>query len=280
MKTLKHSKFRNTGLLFELMSRQLTSDILTESVKDSPAGKLIKKYFHKNSELSKELEIYQTISKTKLMTENKLNSLLDILLKTKSKLSNTTLRREKYNLVKELQEHYNLTDFFNMRVPDYKIYASAYRLFEYSETDNPNQYINNKYFLIESKLNKPINKIEKPLVEIENKEIGLLAYKFLVEKFNQKYKGLSVKQKQLLEQYITNVSNTTTLKEYVNKEIKLLKSTLNTYSKQTDNKVLSIKIHEVRNLLDKLTESKKITDDNILNMLNYYELVKEIKKVL
>jgi hypothetical protein len=67
MKNLKHSKFKNTGVLFELLVRQVASDTLNNN--DSKAIPLIKKYFAKSNELAKELNLYQTLVKEKFSKE-------------------------------------------------------------------------------------------------------------------------------------------------------------------------------------------------------------------
>jgi len=57
MKKIKHSKFKNTGFIFELLVRQITSEIM--SANKSVAEKILKEHFNSKKELSKELKLYQ-----------------------------------------------------------------------------------------------------------------------------------------------------------------------------------------------------------------------------
>ena len=66
--SIKHSKYKNTGILFELLTRQITSDIL--SGKRTPkAIPILEKYFNKNEELGKELILYLSFFNGKRLSE-------------------------------------------------------------------------------------------------------------------------------------------------------------------------------------------------------------------
>jgi hypothetical protein len=288
MKKIKHSKFKNTGILFELLVRQITSDTLN-NVSESQAGKIIRKFFHKNSPLSKELSLYQTIIKEKFNSETKASSLIEACLTARKKLNQKQLVNEKYNLIKEIKLNWDLNEFFNTRVSNYKVLASVYNLFEYDVTDNPKSMVNNKYTLIEhitfNKSDKQDKVKEKDTIieslSKETSDIRNLTYKILTEKFNQKYsKNLSISQKNLLKKYITNVSNTTQLKEFVSSECLKLNKGLTELNKKVSDKVTKIKLTEVVKLLTKLTESKNVKDEHILALMKYYDLANELKKVV
>ena len=135
MKNLKHSKFKNTGVLFELLVRQVASDTLNNS--DSKAIPLIKKYFANSTELAKELSLYQTLVKEKFTREDKASNLIEAVLAAKTKLNQSVLNRQKYNLIKEIKSNYVLEDFFKSKVNNYKTLAAVYKLFEYTVADNP-----------------------------------------------------------------------------------------------------------------------------------------------
>lgn len=283
MKKIRHSKYKNTGILFELLVRQITSDTLN-NVEESTAGKLIRKYFHKQAPLSKELALYQTIIKEKFNTENKAKSLVEACITAKSKLNNTTLTREKYNLIKEIREEWNVDDFFSSRVSNYKVLASIYTIFEYKVEDNPKTLVESKYTLLEHITFNKGNKegkdvITEDLVK-EDKDIRQLAYKLMLEKFNNKYSNFGDKQKTLLKTYITNVSNTTTMKEFVSKECIKLSKELKMLNGKVSDKVTKIKIDESINLLKDLTKGKVVKDEEVLALMKYYELTNEIKKAI
>ena len=281
MKNLKHSKFKNTGVLFELLVRQVASDTLNNV--DSKAIPIIKKYFGKSTELSKELKLYQTLVKEKFSKTEKANHLVDAILETKSKLNQSTLNRQKYNLIKEIKSNYVLEDFFKTKVNNYTALASVYKLFEYTVADNPVEIVNTRYSIIEHITRGEVKKT-KELNEMSNfikqdKDVRLLSYKILVDKFNEKYSGLNEGQKKLLRNYINTVSEGTELKEFIETESVKLQKDIKTLSSKITDKVVKIKLTEVANLLKTITAAKSIKDNHVLSLLRYHELVKELKKV-
>jgi hypothetical protein len=282
MKKIKHNKLRNTGIIFELLVRQITSDILNN--KDSKAIEIIKEFFAKKSGLSHELKLYQTLCNEKISNEWKATQLLEAIIASRRKINNDLLEKQKYNLVKKIREHYNLDDFFQHKVNNYKILASAYKLFEYAEADNPVEVVDSKSCIFEhiTRKEESVPSVES-LIESEfgkeDKDIRILSYKILLEKFNEKYNKLNTNQKQLLKLYITNSPDNNELYEFVINSTKLIKTELNKNIKKCDNHVVQIKLTEVNNLLTTITESRVIKDNHVLSLLRYFELVKELKKV-
>ena len=124
---IKHSKYKNTGLLFELIVRQITADTLSGI--DSKATGIMKKFFVK-SELGKEYKLYETISKHKNISEAKADMILTTVIESSKTLNRSSLKRQKYNLIKEISKHYNLEEFFKIKLPSYKTHASLYTLLE------------------------------------------------------------------------------------------------------------------------------------------------------
>jgi hypothetical protein len=281
MKNLKHSKFKNTGVLFELLVRQVASDTLNNN--DSKAIPMIKKYFAKSTELSKELNLYQTLVKEKFTKEDKANHLIDAVVAAKNQLNQSILNRQKYNLIKEIKANYVLENFFKTKVNNYKTLAAIYKLFEFTIADNPVESVNNRYTLIEHITRKEVKK-QTELNEMsafvkQDKEVRLLSYKILVDKFNEKYSNLNEGQKTILRQYINSVSEGTQLKDFISEEVSKLQKSLKTLSTKVDDKVVKIKLSEVVNLLKEIATTKTIKDNHILSLLRYHELVKELKKV-
>ena len=282
---LKHHKLKNTGILFELLSRQITADLLSEN--SNPFSvKLLKKYFNKGTQLGKELRLYNILMKESCSSEIKSNYLLDNVVKTRESLSNKSLRRQKYNLIKEIKDNYPLTDFFKSKIKNYKIYASIYQLFENLNTD-PKDVMDVRYTIVEhlqsdgKKVNK--KKIDSKLVEQykkQNEDVRLLSYKILVDNFNSKYKNLNAPQKKLLREFINNISNTNKIKEYFDSEVVKLTKQLKSYSNKIEDKVTKIKVNESINLMNTKFSDKRVTDEHFLSLMRYYELAKEIKKCL
>ena len=278
---LKHSKYKNTGILFELLTRQLTSDTIAGN--NPQSLNILKKYFNSKTELLKEYKIYHTIATKKYDSESKANILIDTLVEAYKRLNKSKLRREKYNLIKEIKNTYNVTNFFNSKINNYKIMASIYNLFE-SKYITPDSLLKSKLTLLENITGKKnINKKSKKSI-MENlknsdKDTRLLTYKVLLEKFNTKYSGLANNQKILLKEYVNCVSNSPALKIYINEEIKNVKKSLTSYAKKVTDKAISVKLTETKNLIKPLCKKSSVHDDNVINLLNYYELVNELKSI-
>lgn len=281
MKTLRHSKIKNTGILFELLVRQVASDTLNNS--DSRAIPIIKKYFAKSTELAKELNLYQTLVKERFTKEEKANHLVEAVMSARTKLNHSLLNRQKYNLIKEIKNNFVLENFFNSKINNYKALAAIYKLFEFTVSDNPVESVNNRYTLIEhitrGNVKKATEVNEMADFVKQDKDVRLLSYKILVDKFNEKYSGLNESQKGILRQYINTISDGTELNEFVSKEVSKLRKDLNSLTSKVTDKVVKIKLTEVSSLLSEISEAKVIKENHILNLLRYNELIKELKKV-
>lgn len=284
MKSIKHSKFRNTGFIFELLVRQVTSDILNGRPK-SIAENLLKKYFNSKTELHNELKLYHFLVNEKYGVENRAEKFITAILETRSKLNEKKILREKYELVKEIKESYNLDSFLNTQIPNYKILASIYKIFEYNAQKesvyDPKDFLNTKITIIEHITAKSSNSknIEEKIYESfkkEDKDIRDLSYKILVDSFNKKYKTLDESQKSLLQTYINSYTNEDSLSENIQKKVTELKNDFVAISKKINDKVTKIKLSETINQLKKIGETKKIKDNHISAIMISYELKKEL----
>ena len=286
MNKIKHSKIKNTGILFELLTRQITVDILNGN--NSGAVILLKKYFSEKTELGKEYKLYEFLLKSSYKSENRANSLIDAVISARQKLHNSVLRREKYNLIKEIKETYDVNEFFKSKLPNYKVFASIYKVLQSeSTTENfdPKETTDSRYSIVEYIVGKKvmINKKSEKLVENykkQDKDLRLLSYKILVDKFNSKYKSLNTAQKKLLKEYINNISNTNSLKEFIGNEGKKVKKILTRYLPKVGDKITKIKLNEAVNQVDSLTKGRFIKDKQVISLMRYYELVKEIRSVI
>ena len=207
--------------------------------------------------------------------------LIETLLNAHEKLNKGQLRREKFNLIKEIKNTYNINDFFKAKITDYKIMASIFNLIE-NKNATPLSIVNSKVTLLEHITEKPTS-IKKDIV-LENfnkqdKDTRLLTYKVLLEKFNDKYSGLQDNQKTLLKEYVNSVTNSPSLKSYINQEIKEVKKTITGYSKKVEDKAVAIKLTETKGMIKPLCKKTSVNDDNVINLLNYYELINELKTI-
>lgn len=284
MSKIKHSKFRNTGILFELLVRQIASDTLSN--KDSTAVNLVKKYFNK-TELTKEYKIYQTLINSKLLSEAKAETFINTALDASLRLNKTTLRKEKYNLIKEIKENYDLEEFFKAKINHYTQYAALFNLIEsHSSTEfiDPKLIIDNKITLLEHITRKEVNKEDVKDRVIEeymklDKGSHILAYRMLLEKFNTKYAELNDKQKNVLKEYINNVTNTVKLREFVNNNFNVIISELKSIIPTIEDKTTQIKLTEITNFLQPLDKNQNVKDENIISLLQFYQLLNELKTI-
>ena len=279
---IKHSKYKNTGVLFELLVRQSTSDLMSNV--DSKAVKIFKKYFT-NTELSKEYNLYSTVLNAPKLNESKAEVLVNTIIEQAKKLDREKLDKEKYNLIREIKKHYDLDNFFKAKIDAYKVYASVYTLIENqlsTQMNDTKQIITNKLSLLEHITKETLTerKVASKVVEEfmkEDKEIRVLAYKILVEKFNEKYSNLSAEQKDLLKEYINNISDTKKLKTYLNTRLLEVKTEIVGFKETTKDKVLKIKLNEVLNFIKPIAVNESIKDEVLIGLMQYYQLISELK---
>ena len=282
-KNIKHSKIKNTGVLFELLVRQITADTLN-GVENSPALKIVKEYFKKGRTLKKELDLYNSLLKEKFNSESKAEKFLDAVLVERAKLSSPILRRQKYNLIKEIGRSYSLETFFKTKIGNYKLNASIYQLFEHTsskEVKNPRMILNSRETIVEQvTASSPRTTQERMIKEYskQDKSMRLLSYKVLLEKFNEKYgKELNDGQRLLLKKYISGQTNKLT--EHLNLEASNCRQKIDTFANKIDDKITAIKLNEVSNQLKRVEKARTSTDSYMTTMMNVYELIQELENV-
>jgi hypothetical protein len=285
MKKIKHSKFKNTGVLFELLVRQITLEVLNGD-KTENAKNIVKEFFAPNTELNKELRLYDILLKEKYNSETKADRLVETVCDAHTKLNQSVLSKEKFNLIKEISAKFDIEQFLSSPISNYKVLASIYKVFESKRADGYDikDIFNSKITLIENITSKPAIKTQptedKKLIETykqQDKDLRLLTYKILVETFNKKYTNLDDSQKNLLREYINNISNTTKFKDYVAVELPKIISELNGIKAKLKDKVTQIKLSETISVLEKIKIGKVVSDNQVSSIMLSYELIKELK---
>lgn len=287
--SIKHNKLRNTGILFELLVRQITSDVL-ENKKDGIAVKLMREFFNSKKELGKELMLYRAFFNVQNLSEQKAFQLLRLVTEQRKNLDQAALNNQKYLLIKEIKKNFDLKEFFAARIPSYKIYASIYKNFDavvngMNDTTTIEELANSQFTIVEHLSGKTINKEIKESTEFANTirsqddDIRFLSYKLLVDRFNEKYKGLDEAQRKLLQEYIYNISNTSKLKTHTQLESERLSKEISKISKTVADKVVRIKLSEVVSQLDKITQAQVIKESHMTALLIGYEILKELKSL-
>ena len=280
---IKHSKFKNTGLIYELLVKQIAADTLSKN--ESPALGILKKFFAGSSTLAKELKLYEYILKNTNLAETKAETVVSTITEISRKLNQKVLKEQKYKLIKEIKSSYDVDEFFGIQVRDYKPLAAMYCLLEAQNTDtlvNPSFLINNKLTIIEhlTSVKTSKDKVKDSLIEEYakyDKDLRLLSYKLLLEKFNTSYKDLLPEQKNILKEFITSVDSTTRLRNLVNDEILKIQEQISKLTKKVKDDVVRIKLEEVIKSIKPLKKTEKITDNHLVNLMQYYDLVNEMR---
>ena len=282
----KHSKIKNTGILFELLTRQITVDVMN-GVENSKAVNILKENFSSTTQLGREYELYKILTEKKYKNTEQANILLEAVIKNRRKLSNRKLKNEKFNLIKIIKENYDTNDFFNTRIPEYKLLASIYNVFEGESTKEnigPVEETDSKVTIVENitkskHSNKKSGNNVSESLQNEDKDLRLLTYQLLVDKFNEKYSTLNENQRNLLRAYINNISNTNSLREFIDAEVIKIKKVLKNHLNKIDDKITKIKLTEAINHTDTATSGKVVKDQHVISLMRYYELVKELENV-
>lgn len=279
---IKHSKYKNAGVLFELLVRQITTDTLNGT--DSKASGILKEYFVK-TELGREYKLYETLFKKTSITETQADVTLSTLLQSSKNLNRRALKRQKYNLISEIKKHYDVTKFFSHKLPHYKTQAAFYTLIESFSQENPSnhqQVIDNKITILEhlSAASVEKDKVKETVLEefkSYDKDLRILTTRVLLNKFNDKYEDLLESQKEILKELITSIDNTPKLKEFYNTKVGEIKTSLTEISNTIPDKTTQIKINEVIKILPVMGKTSKIKDNDLINLLQYYDLIEELE---
>lgn len=282
---VKHSKYKNTGLIFELLVKQIAADTLSR--KDSPAVKILKKFYTGNTSLVKEFKLYDFVLKNKGIGQKKAEAILSTIVELSRKIDTNTLSKQKYELIKELKNHYNLEDFFSIKVESYKPLAALYCLMEAQNTEglvDPQVFVDNKTTLLEHFLQtkQDVNSAKDTLIEEYSKydkDLRLLTYKILLEKFNDKYVDLLPEQKNILREFIISANSTTKLRSLVNEELGKIQVQITKLKPRIEDQIVKIKLDEIAKSITPVKNTEKVTDNHLVTLMQYYELVGELKRV-
>lgn len=282
---VKHSKFRNTGLIFELLVKQVASDTLNN--RDSAAVSIIKKYYSGKSSLGKEYRLYEFITKNKNVSQSRAEAIISTITEVSRKLDQTSLKKQKYELISEIKENYKIDEFFSIQVRDYKPLAALYCLLEAqnnSELVDPQTLVDNKTTILEHLTEAPQNEedVKDTLIEDYSKydkDLRLLTFKILLEKFNNNHKDLLPEQKRILKEFITSVSSGTRLRNIVNEELTSIAAEVKALADKVKDEVTKIKLDEIAKAIVPVSNKEKITDAHLVNLMQYYDLVNELKSL-
>ena len=279
---IKHSKYKNTGLIYELLVKQIAADTLSK--RESPAVSILKKFFAGKTSLTREFKLYEFVLKNQNVAASKAETIVSTIIEISRKLNSKTLKKQKYELISELKSHYDLDEFFSIKVRDYKPLAALYCLLEAHKDSgivDPQFIVDNKTTILEHLSSEKVEKekVKDTLIEEYSKydkDLKLLVYKILLEKFNAKYTNLLPEQKIILKEFITSVNSTTRLRNLINEEIKKISEKVNKLVPLVKDDVVKIKLEEVAKNIVPISKKEKIVDDHLVKLMQYYDLVNEL----
>jgi hypothetical protein len=285
MKYIKHSKYKNTGLIFELLVRQIAAD--TISKKDSPALLILKKYYNDKTTLGKEYKLYEFVDKQTRLSPTKAETILATVLEMSKRLNKSSLRTYKYDIIKEIKQHYNLEEFFTIKVKNYKTHASLYCLLEIANTEDlvdPQSIVDNKTTILEHLTGTAVEQsdVRDNLIEEYSKydkDLRLLTYRILLEKFNKRYDKLLPEQKNILREFIQSVSSSKKLFSFVNEELEKIKKEISEHEAKVKDTVVQIKLKEVYKTIKPVEKADKISNQHLVSLMQYYDLIAELKEL-
>jgi hypothetical protein len=281
---IKHSKYKNTGLIFELLVKQIAADTLSRQ--DSPAVKVLKKFYTGKSSLVREFRLYEYILKNKGVSQMKGETILSTITEVSLKIDRTAIKRQKYELIAEIKNSYDLDEFFSMKVRDYKPLAALYCLMEAQNADlvDPQFIIDNKTTLLEhlTNIKQDEGDVKDALVEEYSKydkDLRLLTYKILLERFNGAYDNLLPEQKTILREFINASESQVKLRTLINEELGKISTAVNELKEKVSDDIAKIKLDEVAKSIAPISNKTKVGDNHIINLLQYYELVDELRNL-
>lgn len=279
---IKHSKYKNTGLIFELLVKQIAADTLSR--KDSPAVKIMKKFYTGKSSLVREFRLYEYILKNKGVSQQKSETILSTITEISFKLDREAVKKQKYDLIAEIKNSYDLDEFFSMKVRDYKALAALYCLMEAQNADlaDPQTLVDNKMTVLEHLTESKQNEedVKDALVEEYakyDKDLRMLTYKILLEKFNGEYSNFLPEQKAILREFINASESQVKLRTLINEELEKISLAVEEMKTKVKDDIAKIKLDEVAKTIKPLTKQTRVNDSHIVNLLQYYELVNELK---
>lgn len=280
---IKHSKYKNTGLIYELLVKQIAADTLSR--KDSPAVKILRKFYAGTTPLVREFKLYDFVLKNKGVGQKKAEAILSTITELARKIDTATLNKHKYQLIRELKQHYTLEDFFSIKVENYKPLAALYCLLEAhnsNEVVDPQVFVDNKTTILEhlSQAKQDASAAKDSLIEEYSKydkDLRLLTYKILLEKFNDKYKDLLPEQKNILREFIVSANSSTKLRSVVNEELDNIRQSIAKYATKVTDSIIKIKLDEIQKSITPVKNTDKVTDNHLVSLMQYYELMAELK---
>ena len=268
----KHNKKRNTALLYEYLIKELTKTIVesNENKKESIVS-IIKEFFAQDTELSKELSIYKSISECSNVSAAVAEKILLEAKRQFDSLDKNKIFESQSRLIRIMNQAVS-KDVYSNFVPHYKDLATIYQMFNAEAAPKQKVLLEQKVLTL---MAEDVEERKLSLPEYDN-----LVYKKFTEKFNQVYSdSLLNEQKELLSKYITSFDeNNLEFKIYLNEEISRIKSILQDFEKTKEfieDEPVQQKIGKVYEAIAKISE-KRVDLSTIDSVLKLQDITYEI----
>ena len=275
MASLKHNKKRNVGLLNEFFARYMARAIVEKRDNDLEKSKnLFTKHFHKNTELHRELKLFQCLMETKLSSKESAVSLLNQVKDATKIQSQTKLDLEKTALLHEINltllgdNNNNSSSFFDTEIPEYRNYATIQVLLNHwrggliTEDLSEVAQLEDKLLssLTEQLHSSGTNNNKNSTLNMTNEDVDGLVVNLMNKKLNQKFgKSLNEDQKKLLQLYVFSSNNKTNI----------------------NNNELSLWLEELRDrVIKKLEQPSLVISESIVSNKIEHNKLKEVSKLL
>lgn len=293
----KLNKKRNTGLVYKVLIQEITKALLDKNkVRAQNIFSIVKKNFAPNTLLAEELQLYSLVENTKANNREMASRILQQVLSHAQNMDVKKLEEAKSALIKEINYYFGKdSKVLNNKIKHYRIFSSLHGLIN---------NVRKKQTLLESvekiKLEETIvdfmNTNDKNEEKLDlnkfklNETYNGLAYRLIVQKFNQKYgEELNDRQKKLVENYIQSYllkENLEEFKKYILKEALFIRKVIDSsfYREPTlHNKPLQEKLSQAKEKLNELIMFKNPwvfgqnqVDVDVNKMLEFQDLAEEL----
>ena len=281
---LKHNKKRNVGIIYELLVRNMTRQLLSENMKNvNTIKQLIEKHFNKKTEIYKEYKIFSALSDNlnKSLNENK-ELARSIIKESKvlcQNIDTKKLEKEKSNLIKSINYTFGKKFYFE-HVPNYVNLATIQ--ITLNEWKNKSFNIQNTVLLEEKIINNLIQKETKSYEElkesVDKSNSDQIVMNIMTKKINEKYKNMSADQKNLIKSYAFYYEKDKSyLIQYLNEQKTNSINLLKEFKSNNESEYLNSKIEHVMKNIKSLNENN-ITDDTIVKFLTISQLITELSE--
>jgi len=280
---VKHNKRRNSGLLYEFLTRKISEALVEgDNKKSSTVLKILKKHFKSGSELYSEFRIINALMKTSVTSEAVAYSIVNEAKTAIQKHDVSMLDKQKSYLIKHINYTINDPLFYDQPIAEYKTYATIQTLInEWRKSGDKDLKLiaEHEMALVKWLLSEKAEDNDSVLSEHSTGTNRLLV-KVMMEKVNEKYgESLTSKQKEVIREYVWSTANDNVerIKNKLNETRDELLKSLDVYvTNQSENGYLISQLNEVRGKVI-AEDVSNVNDELVARFMNYMKLTDEFQ---